>query len=104
MTGPFAITVEFRLHRAIDMPAFRTLVDENARQSCALEPECQRFDVLVPKGVADCILLYEVYDSRAAFDAHLQAPHFHVFDRASDALVLSKSVSEFTLACKGSQT
>jgi len=104
MTGPYVITVEFRLHRASDMPAFRALIDENARRSCALEPGCQRFDVLVAKEPADAILLYEVYDSRAAFDAHLQTGHFHVFDRASDALVLSKSVSEFTLVCEGSRT
>lgn len=104
MTGPYVITVEFRLHRAGDMAAFRALIDENARQSCALEPGCQRFDVLVPKGVADAILLYEIYDSRAAFEAHLQTGHFHVFDRASDALVLAKSVSELTLACEGSRT
>ena len=104
MTGLYVITVEFRLHRASDMPAFRALIDDNARQSCTLEPGCQRFDVLVPKGVADAILLYEIYDSRAAFEAHLQSGHFHAFDRASDALVLSKAVFEFTLACEGSRT
>jgi len=104
MTEPYVITVEFRLHRASDMPAFRALIDQNARQSCALEPGCQRFDVLVPKGATDAILLYEIYDSRAAFEAHLQAAHFDVFDRASAAMVLSKSVTEFNLVCEGSRT
>ncbi len=104
MTDPYVITVEFRLHRASDMAAFRALIDANARQSCAQEPGCRRFDVLVPKGATDTILLYEIYDSRAAFEAHLQAAHFHVFDKASAALVLSRSISEFTLACEGSRT
>ncbi len=104
MSDPYVITVEFRLHRASDMAAFRTLIDANAQQSCALEPGCQRFDVLMPKGASDTILLYEIYDSRTAFEAHLRAAHFHVFDRESDPLVRSKSVSEFTLACEGSQT
>ncbi len=103
MTDPYVITVEFRLHRADDMPAFRRLIDANARQSCALEPGCRRFDVLVPKGSADTILLYEIYDNQAAFEAHLRAAHYHLFDSASAALVLAKSVSDFTLACEGSR-
>ena len=102
MTAPYVIAVEFKLHTAGEMPAFRELIDENARQSCRLEPGCQRFDVLVPKGSKDSILLYEIYDDRAAFEAHLKAAHYHVFDQASAALVLSKVVREFTLVCEGS--
>ena len=102
MTAPYVITVEFRLHSADRMPEFSALIAANARQSCRLEPGCQRFDVLVLKGSDDSIFLYEIYDSRAAFEAHLTAAHYHIFDQASAALVLSKVVREFTLVCEGS--
>lgn len=102
MTAPYVITVEFRLHSADQMPEFRALIDANARQSCCVEPGCQRFDVLVPHGSRDSIFLYEIYDSRAAFEDHLKAAHYHIFDHASAALVLSKVVREFTLVCEGS--
>ncbi len=103
MTGPYIILVEFTLHTSGAMPAFRALIDENARQSCRLEPGCQRFDVLLPKGRDDRVLLYEIYDTRAAFDVHLSSAHFHQFDMASAAMVRAKVVSEFSLACEGSR-
>ena len=98
----FAITVDFILKPGA-MASFRTLMDKNARDSCAHEPGCRRFDVLVPTEVGDRVFLYEIYDDRAAFDAHLRTPHFDVFNRESEALVLSKEVSQFTLVCEGSQ-
>ena len=39
---------------------------------------------------------------RAAFDAHLKTPHFDMFNRESEALVLSKNVAQYTLVCEGS--
>lgn len=102
MTG-FVITVDFRLKPGA-MGEFRRLIDTNARQSCATEPGCRRFDVAVPKGETDRIFLYEVYDDRAAFEAHRQTAHFKVFSGDSAALVESKQVVEYELACEGSQT
>lgn len=100
MTG-FVITVEFKLKPGA-MLEFRDLIDRNAAESCRAEPGCRRFDVLVQEGRDDTIFLYEIYDNRAAFDAHLEAPHFKVFDRDSAALVLAKQVNQFALACEGS--
>ena len=100
--APYVVTVEFVLHSAAIMAEFRALIDDNARQSCAGEPGCRRFDVLAPKGRADAVFLYEIYDSRAAFEDHLMAAHYHLFDKASAAMVLRKVVQEFTLECEGS--
>ena len=44
----FVITVDFTVKPGA-MAAFRKLIDRNARDSCADEPGCRRFDVLVPK-------------------------------------------------------
>jgi (4S)-4-hydroxy-5-phosphonooxypentane-2,3-dione isomerase len=101
MSG-FVITVDFTLKSGA-MAAFRKLVDKNARDSCADEPGCQRFDVLVPVEPGDRVFLYEIYDDRAAFDAHLKTRHFDAFNRESEALIISKTVVQYNLACEGSQ-
>ena len=99
--SPYVIMVDFRL-RPGAMGAFRRLIDDNARASVKLEPGCQRFDVLVPRGEADRIMLYEIYDDRAAFEAHLKTPHFASFNTESAALVSDKTVFEYALVCEGS--
>jgi quinol monooxygenase YgiN len=100
MSG-YVIIVDFRLHPG-KMPQFRKLIDENAIDSCRHEPGCRRFDVLVPAGEADRVLLYEIYDDRAAFEAHLKTRHFDVFNRESAPFVAEKSVVEYALLCEGS--
>ena len=98
----FVITVDFRLKPGA-MADFRTLIDRNAINSCRNEPGCRRFDVLVPKGEDSRILLYEIYDNRAAFEEHLKTAHFLDFNRDSAALVASKAVAEFDLVCEGTE-
>ena len=85
------------------MAAFRPLMDRNAVDSCSLEPGCRRFDVLVPEGEQDRIFLYEIYDDRAAFDAHLKTAHFDHFNRMSAELVTSKEVKFHVLVCEGAE-
>jgi quinol monooxygenase YgiN len=100
MSG-FVIVVDFRLKPG-SKAAFRRLIDDNARASCRDEPGCRRFDVLEPAGEADRIVLYEIYDDRAAFDAHIKTRHFAQFNETSAALVSAKVVTECGLVCEGS--
>ena len=99
--SPFVIVVEFRI-KSGEMAAFRKLMDENARASIRDERGCRRFDVLQNRKDAERILLYEIYDDRAAFDAHLKTPHFASFNQASAPLVADKAVAEYDLVCEGS--
>ena len=101
MKDSFVIVVEFRIKPG-RMPDFRKLIDDNARASVREEPGCRRFDVLANRKDAERILLYEIYDDRAAFDAHLKTPHFAVFNDASAPLVADKIVAEYDLVCEGS--
>ncbi|MFT3989575.1 putative quinol monooxygenase [Aestuariivirga sp.] len=101
MSG-YVITVTFQVKPGA-MAAFRKLMDENARASCRDEQGCHRFDVLVPPGRDDTVFLYEIYQDRAAFEAHLKTPHFAVFDRDSAPLVEGKTVKDFKLVCEGSR-
>lgn len=96
------IIVEFRLTPG-SRDAFRQLIDENATASARTEPGCRRFDVLEPAGDADRIVLYEIYDDRAAFDAHVRTVHFASFNAASAPLVADKTVTEYALVCAGSE-
>jgi (4S)-4-hydroxy-5-phosphonooxypentane-2,3-dione isomerase len=98
----YAITVEFTLKPG-SMVAFRKLVDENAQNSCDLEPGCRRFDILVPYNSQDKVFLYEIYDDKKAFEEHLRTRHFLSFNRESSDLVLAKTIVEFELAYEASR-
>ena len=100
--GGFVIWVDFKLHPG-KYAAFRKLIDENAHASAQTESGCRRFDVLEPPGEADRIFLYEIYEDRAAFEAHLKTPHFAVFNRESDALIADRKITEYELVCEGSE-
>lgn len=97
----FVIIVDFTVKPGA-IAAFRALVDANARASCRDEAGCRRFDVLVPAGEDSRVVLYEIYDDRTAFAAHLASPHFAAFNRESAAHVTAKRVSELELVCEGS--
>ncbi len=56
--------------------AFIEAMLDDAKGSVANEPGCLRFDVIQDAGDPNRIWLYEVYVDEAAFQAHLQAPHF----------------------------
>ena len=42
------------------------------------------------------VFTYEVYNDRAAFDAHLSAPHFKSFDAATAGMIRSKKLRALT--------
>lgn len=99
MSG-YVIVVDFELVPGAG-DAFRALVDANARTSVREEAGCRRFDVFLPEGGRERVMLYEIYDDRAAFDAHCATPHFISFDRESAPLVARKTVLGGALVCEG---
>jgi (4S)-4-hydroxy-5-phosphonooxypentane-2,3-dione isomerase len=96
----YVVTVDFKLKPGA-LGHFRTLIDQNAIDSCKYEPGCHRFDVVVPLNETDAVFLYEIYNDRAAFQTHLKTAHYAIFDRDSNALVASKTVRVMELACEG---
>ena len=92
----FVITVDFELHPGAMRELLPLMVD-NANKSRDLEPGCERFDVLLPKGSSDRVLLYEIYTDKAAFGEHLKAAHFLSFDSATRSLIKEKKVVEHLL-------
>lgn len=94
--APYTILVEFALHDG-GLPRFIDLIRENATASLAREPGCERFDVLVPEGERQRVILYEIYTDKEAFAEHCRQPHYHAFDQAAGSLVQSKRVTVLEL-------
>ena len=90
----FVVTVEFTVHPQ-HLEAFRARMLENARTSLAREAGCRQFDVCVDPAQPAVIFLYEVYQDRSAFDAHLVAPHYLAFADAVASWVATKSVRTY---------
>jgi len=96
----FVVVVDLQLKPGT-RSQFRGLIDANADASVKNEPGCLQFDVLEPEDESDRVLLYEIYSDQAAFDAHRQTEHFHIFNRASESLCLGKSVTRCGLVFSG---
>jgi quinol monooxygenase YgiN len=71
--------------------AFRAAMLANAKVTRETEPGCRQFDVCVEADTGRTFL-YELYDDRAAFEAHLAAAHFKAFDGAVRDWVARKDV------------
>lgn len=93
--GPLVIIAEFEV-RPEAIEAFLEQAVMDASQSVAKEPGCRQFDVSVAEDQPNRVVLYEIYDDQAAFDAHLETPHLKAFRDAIEPLVLSRQVRRLT--------
>lgn len=92
----FVVLAEFQVKPGC-LEAFLALAREDASHSVRDEPGCRRFDVTVLEGGQDRVLFYEIYDDRAAFDAHLTTPHLARFRAGFPALAEQLPVRFATL-------
>ena len=90
----FAVLVTFAIKPG-RMPDFLPLMRDNAQTSVREEPGCRQFDVLTTATATDEVVLYELYDDRAAFDVHLASDHFRAFDAATADMIADKDVRLF---------
>ena len=89
----YVVTVEFAARPAFADAFLREMV-ANAAASREREPGCRQFDVCA-SAEDGVVFLYEVYDDRAAFDAHLATPHFEAFNAATADWVERKTVRAY---------
>ncbi|MEP7183347.1 MAG: putative quinol monooxygenase [Betaproteobacteria bacterium] len=87
----YVVTVEFTIDPQ-QFDRFLPLMTENAHRSREDEPGCQQFDVCVDDARPGVVHLYEIYDDRAAFDAHLASPHFRSFAAATQAMITERAI------------
>lgn len=62
--------------KAGSFDAFMRAMRVNAAASVRDEPGCLTFDVMRDRSDPDLVWLYEVYVDEAAFEVHMQTPHF----------------------------
>ena len=89
----YVVTVEFAARPAFADAFLREMV-ANAAASREREPGCRQFDVCA-SAEDGVVFLYEVYDDRAAFDAHLATPHFEAFNAATADWIERKTVRTY---------
>ena len=92
----FVIIVDF-LIKEDEVENFKPLMLENASASLMDEPGCRQFDVCFDLEDPRKCFLYEVYDSKAAFDEHLLTVHFKTFDEAVGSMLENKQVRALNL-------
>ena len=93
-TKSFVVIAELSVpkpHRA----EFLELCAFDSRSSVGNEPGCRQFDVLTMESVPEAIVLYEVYDDKAAFDAHLATPHYAEFAEGVARMGVTKTQVRF---------
>lgn len=88
---PYIVVVRFKA-KPEHAERFLGRVRQQAEDSLRLEPACRRFDVATAIDDPSSVLLYEIYDDRAAFDLHLASDHFLAFDQGVRGWVESKAV------------
>ncbi len=91
----FVVTVELRLKRDM-LNAFMPLVLMQAEKSLSGEPGCLVFEVCIEHSDSeDIVFLYEAYQDEAAFNLHMETPHYLAFSETTSDLVAAKSVRRF---------
>lgn len=76
------------------LEAFMEAMRINAVASVRDEPGCLVFDVLRDRSDPDRVWLYEVYTDEAAFEAHMQTPHFLASRPLVEPLILRQDCIE----------
>jgi autoinducer 2-degrading protein len=76
----FIVTVNFVIKEE-KVDEFEVVMKQQAYNSLHHEKGCLQFDVCVDPKDRRRVFLYEVYQSRGAFDIHLETEHFLNFDR-----------------------
>lgn len=99
----YVVVVEFESKAGCEAP-FLDAIKNQAKNSIERESDCLQFDVCVEPDNQNKILLYEVYASEAAFQAHIKTNHFAAFDQTVQPWIESKSVRILSRIQSGADT
>lgn len=90
----YCVTVEFEVKPG-EMSRFLQRMRQQRDDSLALEAGCRDFVIWTSAARPDTVMLYEIYDTPADFEAHGQSPHFKAFDAEVAPLVAGKSIQRW---------
>ncbi len=71
------------------LDAYRALLAEEIEASVSLESGVLALNAVAIKGSPEKIRILEVYENRAAYEAHLQTPHFLKYKEGVAGIVTS---------------
>jgi quinol monooxygenase YgiN len=95
---PAPSTVVVRLAELEIYPAqlesYKVLLREEIETSIRLEPGVLALYAVAVKGHPTQIRIFETYGSRAAYEAHVQTPHFLKYKTATQSMVKSLNLLE----------
>ncbi len=77
------------------MGKFMEAIKENGA-AAVKEPGCLEFNISVMAKDPNHVLLYEVYQSEAALNAHRATDHFKKYQAATGAMITGRNVRAFT--------
>jgi autoinducer 2-degrading protein len=90
-SGPAIFNVVTFSVPAAGMARFLEISKENSQASRKEEAGCIGFDVLLPEGEPNTVMLIESYQDEAAYKAHRVTPHFLAFVKASQEIGVKRS-------------
>jgi (4S)-4-hydroxy-5-phosphonooxypentane-2,3-dione isomerase len=90
----FVLLVKIQI-KPENVDAFMSKLDANAK-AARTEPGCRQFEVLVDPNDRTKIMLFEVYNDEAAFEAHQQTPHFKKYLAEAVPMLASRERSVWT--------
>jgi autoinducer 2-degrading protein len=90
-SGPAIVNVVTFEVPPAGMASFLRISEENSRTSRKEEPGCIGFDVLLPEGEPNSVMLIETYRDEAAYKAHRVTPHFLAFVKGAQELGVKRS-------------
>ena len=92
----FVLVVNIRI-KPDSVDSFMKKLAENALEA-RKEPGCRQFEVLVDPKERSKVMLFEVYDSEKAFEAHQATAHFKKYLAEAVPLLASRERQVFTKA------
>ena len=77
---------------------FRATALTHSKNSLTREEGCRRFDVCWDPADQQRVFLFELYDDRAAFDAHTASEHFQWFGDTAGPWITAKQLDTWEVA------
>jgi autoinducer 2-degrading protein len=89
--GPAIVNVVTFTVPPAGMARFLKISKQNSRASLKEEPGCIGFEVLLPEGEPDKVMLIETYRDKVAYKAHRVTPHFLAFVKGAQKIGVKRS-------------
>jgi quinol monooxygenase YgiN len=92
-TTPFVRVADIEVDPA-QREAFISAVKEEMDEALRLEPGVLAIYALAEKDVPSRLRFFEMYADEAAYNAHLESPHFRKYRMTTEPMVRSRTLTE----------